>query len=91
MKRLLLPSPEGVPAIWTASPGEKIQPTTAPGPLSGVNLAASDLTGGSEHTLSAASLAFFREVYIDCAGVTENEPGSPPVPANSRRTTDFVV
>ncbi len=51
--------------------------------LSGVNVTASDLSDGAGHTLTSANLTFFREAFIDYRGVTENEPGSRPVPKNS--------
>jgi hypothetical protein len=52
-------------------------------PLTNVNLAASPLNDGQGHSLAAANIAFFREAFIDFTGVTENEPGNMPVPANS--------
>lgn len=95
--------------VWTASPANKIQPTTAPttdaaitlegardsyeayqvvitagsAALSGVNLAASDLSDGSGHTLPLANVTFFREAYIDFTGVQVSEHGNVEVPQNS--------
>ena len=95
--------------VWTAPPGNKLQPSTAPGgqqtitlegarasyesykvvvpagaqALSGVNVSASDLSDGLGHTIPAANLAFFRQVFIDFTGVAVSEHGNVEVPENS--------
>lgn len=53
------------------------------GPLSGVNLEASALSDGHGHTIPAASVVFFRQVFIDFTGVEVSEEGNLPVPENS--------
>lgn len=52
------------------------------GPLTGVAMAASDLTDGKGHTISRTAISFFREAFIDFTGVSA-DGGNKPAPASS--------
>jgi hypothetical protein len=51
--------------------------------LSSVNMTAGALSDGAGHAIAASNVTFFRQAFIDFAGVAESEPGNEPVPENS--------
>lgn len=66
-----------------ASEAYQVIVTASGGTLTKVNLAAGSLSDGQGHTIPAASLVFFRQVFIDFTGVAVTEKGNLPVPQNS--------
>jgi hypothetical protein len=113
--------PPGTLSVWTQGIARKIQPTTAPGPGTTVDVASArkawaswqlvvrgnggglqgvkvsvhdDLSDGNGHTLAKTNVTFFREYYVDLAGLMSNT-GNIPVPAMSptadARTPDPLI